>query len=166
LLDDVIIRLPNEEQFRMKGIISFNTRNYAIEFCKSMSSQGIMAPNFIPSNRDGNCTFSISEFVEDATFQIIIIIDNLENRSDEYIKGLLAHEFSEMSHPWRLTRKESPKLKKLKPKARQIFLNQLTKQNAEPGSQEHRQREINVNNEAKRLGFEIEIEALEFESGY
>lgn len=166
LLDNVIVRLPNEEQFRMKGVISFNTRNQAVEISKSLISQGIMAPNFIPSNRDGNCTFSISELVEDAMFQIIIVIDNLENRSDEYIKGLLAHELSEMSHPWKLTRKYITKLKKLKPKAKQIFLNQLTKQNVDSGSQEYRQHEIEVNNEAKRLGFEKEIEALELESGY
>ena len=166
LLDDVIIRLPAEEQFGMKGMIAFNTREQSVEIWDKLKSQFGMAPDLKPINRDGNCFFTISELVEDAMFYIIIIIDDLENRSDDYIKGLIAHELAEMSHPWKLTRKEIPRLRKMKPKARQIFLNKLTKQDFDANSIEYREHEIAVNNEAKRLGFEKEIETLEMESGY
>jgi len=164
LLENVIQRLPNEEQFQMKGMIFFNTRSQAIEFWEQMRPKLGFGPDLRPYNRDGNCTYAIGPTVQDSMFAITIIIDNLDFRSDDYIKGLLAHEFSEMSHAWRITQKEMPTLLKMKPKARLIKMDQLTKQNSDPSSKEYAEHEKNVNDEAERLGFRKEIDVLEHAS--
>ena len=56
-------------------------------------------------------------------------------------------------------------LKKMKPKARLVRENQLTKvMYDEPEGKEYQEHETEVNNEAIRLGFQKEIEALEVEN--
>ena len=161
LLEDVIQRLPDEEQFQIKGQIAFRTRPEAVEFWKIMRPKLGFAPDLIPHNRDGNCTYGIGPTVQDSMYTITIIVDNLDLRSDNYIKGLLAHEFSEMSYAWKVIQKEIPTLIKMKPRGRQIKMDQLTKQNSDPSSKEYAEHEKNVNDEAKRLGFQEEIDVLE-----
>jgi len=160
-LDDVIQRLPDEEQFQMRGQIVFNTRQQAIEFWNTIGLKLGFGPDFTPYNRDGNCTYLIRPDVENSIFIITIIVDNLESRSDDYLKGLIAHELSEMSYIWNAVQKEKPTLMKMKPKARQIKMDQITQQNTEPGSKEYDEHEKNVNDEARRLGFQKEIDVLE-----
>lgn len=160
-LENVIQRLPDEEQFQMKGQILFNTKQQAIEFWNTIGPKLGFGPDFRPYNRDGNCTYFIGPDVENSMYVITIIVDNLESRSDDYLKGLIAHELSEMSYNWNMVQKEKPTLMKMKPKARQIKMDQITKQNAEPGSKEYDEAEKNVNDEARRLGFQKEIDELE-----
>ncbi len=160
-LDDVIQRLPDEEQFQMRGQIVFNTRQQAIEFWNTIGLKLGFGPDFTPYNRDGNCTYLIRPDVENSIFIITIIVDNLESRSDDYLKGLIAHELSEMSYIWNAVQKEKPTLMKMKPKARQIKMDQITQQNTEPCSKEYDEHEKNVNDEARRLGFQKEIDVLE-----
>ena len=52
-------------------------------------------------------------------------------------------------------------LKKMKPKARKVMMNKLTKFTDDADSEEYQKHEDEVNNEARRLGFEKEIEELE-----
>ncbi len=161
LLDEVIQGLPDEEQFQMKGQIAFYQREAAVEFWKQLRPQLGFGPDLLPTNRDGNCIYQFGPTIQDSFFIITIIIDNLESHSDDYIKGLITHELSEMSLHWNATQKEMSSLIRMKPKARQIKMDQITKQNAEPGSKEYDESEKNVNDEARRLGFQKEIDELE-----
>ena len=161
LLDEVVKGLPNEKQFQMKGRITFMTRTQAIHYWNTLKPMVGYGPDMRPYDRDGNCTYWMSEKVESCVFIITIIVDDLNERSDDYIKGLFAHEISEMSYYWRVFQSEKEKLLSLSPKARQVRMNQLTKQNAVPGSAEYKEHEDAVNKEASRLGFSKEIEALD-----
>jgi len=160
-LEDVIQRLPDEEQFQIRGQIQFNTREQAINFWNTVGPEIGFSPDLRPHNRDGNCVYSIGPEVEVLMFVITIIVDNLESRSDDYLKGLIAHELSELSYTWNTVQKEKPALMKMKKKARQIMIEKITKQSSEPGSKEYDEHEKNVNDEARRLGFQKEIDVLE-----
>jgi len=111
------------------------------------------------SNRDGNCHFAIGPTVETSMYIVTIIIDHLHHKSDDYIRGLIAHEFAEMSYMFRTVQSEKKNLLRMKPKARQIHMNQLTRSNFSPGSMEYEVREYYVNEEAARLGFSKEVQA-------
>jgi len=165
LLEDVILRLPDEEQFHMRGQIGFNTREQAVEIWAKLGPKIGFAPDLRPYNRDGNCVYTIAETIENSMFLITIIVDNLELRSDDYIKGLIAHEFSELSYAWKTTQKEMPTLKKMKAKARQIKIEQITKQSSNIDSKEYAEHEQYVNDEARKLGFQEEIDKMEREAG-
>jgi hypothetical protein len=168
LLDGVIARLPNEEQFLIPGRIAFLTRYVAIESLRehmqsNPSLNNLMLDFTRPSN-DGKCIFYPGETIDTSSYTIAIIVDNLHNKSDNYIKGLIAHELAEMSYMWRIVQKELPILLRMKPKARQVRLGQLGKHQAPIGSEEHERKENEVNDEAIRLGFQKEISALESSS--
>jgi hypothetical protein len=92
---------------------------------------------------------------------ITIIVDELPSRTDDYVKGLVAHELSEMSYKFRLVQNELPALRKMRPKARKIMLEKLGFSNAAVGSPQYAEHERSVNEEAIRLGFSKEIEELE-----
>ena len=67
-----------------------------------------------------------------------------------------------MSYPFRMYMENWDSLKKMKPKARLVRENQLTKvMYDEPEGKEYQEHEVEVNNEAIRLGFQKEIDALE-----
>lgn len=161
LLDEIIERLPEEEQFQMKGVIGFNPRELAVKFWDTVSKTMPIVPNLNPTNRDGVCTFNITDTVEGSNFIITIVIDDLNERSDLYIKGLIAHEISEMSYAWNTVRNESPKYAKLKPRAREVMIGRILKIDAPIDSKEYQEHEEAVNQEAIRLGFENEIQELE-----
>jgi len=161
LLDNIVERLPDEEQFQIKGVIGFNSREQALEFWNHMKNSSFMIPDLSSTNKNGNCTYNLAETIEDSNFIITIIVDELNERSDEYVKGLIAHEISEMSYAWRNTKAMQPQLRKLKPKAREIILDRIIHHNAPIGSKEHQKHEDAVNQEAIRLGFENEIIELE-----
>ena len=162
LLDDVVEKLPDEEQFKITGMIRFDTRQTASEFWQQISHQWGHAPDFSRVERDGNCEyrFSYSDRADDR-YIITIIVNELDSRTDDYIKGLIVHELSEMSYPFRKLQENWDSLKKMKPKARQVMMNKFTKSTSDPGSKEYQDHEDEVNNEAIRLGFQKEIEALE-----
>ena len=163
LLDEVVERLPDEEQFKITGMIRFDTRQTALEFWQQFRHQWGHAPDFSPVERDGNCEyyFSYNNRAE-SRYIITIIVDDLDSRTDDYIKGLIVHELSEMSYPFRMYMENWDSLKKMKPKARLIMENRLTKvMFDEPEGKEYQEHETEVNNEAIRLGFQKEIEALE-----
>ena len=161
LLDNVIERLPNEEQFQMKGIMGFSLREQALDFWNHMKNLVPIVPDFIPADRDGNCTYSIAKTIENSFFLITIIVNDLDERSDDYIKGLITHEISEMSYAWITVKKELPRLEKLKPRAQEVMLTRILKHDYPIGSKEHQEHEDSVNQEAIRLGFENEIRELE-----
>ncbi|HVZ62362.1 MAG TPA: hypothetical protein VG896_01605 [Candidatus Nitrosotalea sp.] len=160
LFDQVATKLPNEEQFEIPGEIHFLTKQGAIEYWDMMNPKIGTSTDFRRYNKDGNCTYAMNEKTERYLFYITIITDDLESKSDDYIKGLIAHEISEMSYTWRVLQDNKENLKKLKPKARQVRFNQITKQNAAIGTKDHQERENDVDNEARRLGFSKEIDAL------
>ena len=162
LLDEVVERLPDEEQFKITGMIRFDTRQTALEFWQQFRHQWGHAPDFSRVERDGNCeySFSYSERADDR-YIITIIVDDLDSRTDDYIKGLIVHELSEMSYPSRKLQENWDSLKKMKPKARQVMMNKWTKSTDHAESKEYQEHETEVNNEAIRLGFQKEIEALE-----
>ena len=149
----------------MRGQIAFNTREQAVKFWEKVGSKIGFSPDLRPYNRDGNCVYKIAETIENSMFRITIIVDNLEFRSNDYIKGLIAHEFSEMSYSWKTIQKEMPSLKKMGAKARQIKMEQITKQSSNPDSKEYAEHEQDVNDEASRLGFQEEIDKMEQEGG-
>ena len=163
LLDDVVEKLPDEEQFKITGMIRFDTRQTALEFWQQFSPKWGHAPDF-RVNLDGNCQYSygIDERSRAGDRYIItIIVDYLDSRTDDYIKGLIVHELSEMSYPFRKLQENWDSLKKMKPKARQVMMNKFTKSTSDPGSMQYQEHEDEVNNEAIRLGFQKEIDALE-----
>ena len=161
LLDEVIERLPDEEQFKITGMIRFDTRQTALEFWQQFRHQWGHAPDF-RVNLDGNCEYSYrwSDERIDDRYIITIIVDDLDSKTDEYIKGLIVHEISKMSYPSRKLQENWDSLKKMKPKARQVMMNKFTKSTSGPGSKEYQEHEDEVNNEAIRLGFQKEIDAL------
>ena len=61
LLEDVILRLPDEEQFHMRGQILFNTREQAVEFWAVVGPKVGIATDLRPYNRDGNCVYIVAE---------------------------------------------------------------------------------------------------------
>ena len=154
------MKLPDEEQLEMPGWINCISRQQAIEYWDMMNPTIGASTDFRLISKDGNCTYFINENIEHSRFYITIIVDHLESKSDDYIKGLFAHEISEMSFSWRAIQYEKENLKKLKPKARQVRINQITKQNAAIGTKDHLEHENNADNEARRLGFVKEIDAL------
>ena len=163
LLDEVVERLPDEEQFKITGMIRFDTKQTALEFWLQFSHQWGHAPDF-RVRLDGNCEYSYrwSDERIDDRYIITIIVDVLDSKTDEYIKGLIVHELSEMSYPFRMYMENWDSLKKMKPKARLIMENRLTKvMYDEPEGKEYQEHETEVNNEAIRLGFQKEIETLE-----
>ncbi len=162
LLDEVAERLPDEEQFKITGMIRFDTRQTASEFWQEFRHKWGHAPDFSPVERDGNCEyyFSYNNRAE-SRYIITIIVDDLDSRTDDYIKGLIVHELSEMSYTCRKLLENLDSFKKMKPKARQVMMNKFTKSTSDPGSKEYQDHEDEVNNEARRLGFQKEIDALE-----
>ena len=162
LLDEVVERLPDEWQFKTTGMIRFDTRQTASEFWQQFRHKWGHAPDFSRVERDGNCEyrFSYSDRADDR-YIITIIVDDLDSRTDDYIKGLIVHELSEMSYPFRKLQENWDSLKKMKPKARQVMMNKFTKSTSGPGSKEYQEHEDEVNNEAIRLGFQKEIDTLE-----
>ena len=163
LLDEVVERLPDEEQFKITGMIRFDTRQTALEFWQQFRHQWGHAPDF-RVRLDGNCEYSYKWSDEriDDRYIITIIVDYLDSRTDDYIKGLIVHEFAEMSYPFRKLQENWDSIKKMKPKARQVRMNQLTKvMYDEPEGKKYQEHEDEVNNEAIRLGFQKEIDALE-----
>ena len=162
LLDEVVERLPDEEQFKITGMIRFDTRQTALEFWQQFRHQWGHAPDF-RVNLDGNCEYSYrwSDERIDDRYIITIIVDYLDSRTDDYIKGLIVHELSEMSYPSRKLQENWDSLKKMKPKARQVMMNKWTKSTDHAESKEYQEHETEINNEAIRLGFQKEIDALE-----
>ena len=160
LLEKVIRRLPDEEQFKMKGIISISTRDQAMELWKLTGPKFGISPNFdFPF--DGNCSYEVGETIDYSKFIITIVVDNLVEKSDDYIIGLFAHELAEMSYPYRKIMENSDSLKKLKPRAREVMMNKIIHQSDSITDKEHQKHENEVNNEAARLGFEKEIIAMD-----
>ena len=163
LLDEVVERLPDDEQFKIIGMIRFDTRQTASEFWQQFSQQWGHAPDLSRVERDGNCEYHFSYSNRaDSRYIITIIVNDLDSRTDDYIKGLIVHELSEMSYPFRMYMENWDSLKKMKPKARHVRENQLTKvMYDEPEGKKYQEHEAEVNNEAIRLGFQKEIDALE-----
>ena len=162
LLDEVVDRLPDEWQFKTTGMIRFDTRQTASEFWQEFRHKWGHAPDFSRVERDGNCEYYFSYSNRaDSRYIITIIVNDLDSRTDDYIKGLIVHELSEFSYPFRMYMENWDSLKKMKPKARHVRENQLTISMDDPGSKKYQEHEAEVNNEAIRLGFQKEIDALE-----
>jgi hypothetical protein len=163
LLDEVVERLPDDEQFKIIGMIRFDTRQTALEFWQQFRHKWGHAPDF-RLKLDGNCQYSYGTDERSRAgdrYIITIIVDYLDSRTDDYIKGLIVHELSEMSYTCRKLLENLDSFKKMKPKARQVMMNKFTKSTSGPGSKEYQEHEDEVNNEAIRLGFQKEIDTLE-----
>ena len=169
LLDEVVERLPDEEQFKIKCRLIIFPRQIVMELWKRYSPNWkIAGPDF---NLDlvGNCQYQPAGSFDNMRkldraadwYVITIIVDNLESKTDDYIKGLIVHELSEMSYTCRKLLENLDSFKKMKPKARQVRMYQLTKSMDDPGSKKYQEHEAEVNNVAIGLGFQKEIDALE-----
>ena len=131
LLHNVVKRLPEEEQFMpwmsqgiadtaKVGEILFGTRNqlspvwealskgdaaFFVSTCQipfhpetleNMKRISDLAPDFVIP-WDSNCAYD-----NDIPFYVVTIVtDNLAEKSDDYIIGLIAHAISQMSYAWR-----------------------------------------------------------------
>ena len=168
LFDEVVERLPDEEQFKITGLIVIDTKQIVMELWNIWRHQWkIAGPDF---NLDlvGNCQYQPAGSFDNMRkldraadwYVITIIVDNLESKTDDYIKGLIAHELSEMSCPYRMLQENWDTLKKMEPAARPVMYDKWTKANAVLGSKEYQEHEDDINNEAIRLGFQKEIDAL------
>ena len=179
LLDEVVERFPDEEQFKIKCIIIIRPTQIAMELWKHWSQKWkIDGPDF-SLGLVGNCiyqpggsTYNLDKRSwADDRYVITIMLDKLENKlfSDRLqslqvwhniVKGVIVHEIAHMSYPYRKRQENWDSLKKMKPKARNVMMNKWTNQsNSVPGSEEERELEDNVDNEAIRLGFQKEIDA-------
>ena len=168
LFDEVIEGLPDEEQFQIKGRFVIHFRSEVIKYWSEIGSvlKPLLGtvPDFIITSRDGNCTYTFGDSIEHSLYYITIVLDELPKKSDDYIKGLFAHEFAELSFPWRTIKEHRNELQKLRNKAKDVRINQLTKKDSQPGTPEYHEHEKLVNQEAVRLGFQKEITALENET--
>jgi hypothetical protein len=156
LLDDVVQRLPDEEQFLIQGNIGFLTRSDAISIFKG--SKGF--PDFSMIDRVANCHVVINNKTGKIEYVMTVITDRLDRMSDSYIKGLIAHELAEMSYMVRTYRKQKPDFKKMGRKARELWSKEFLQQGAAIGSPDNLTHEANADQEAIRLGFSEEINAV------
>ncbi len=165
LYEEVIQRLPDEEQFQIKGCFVINYLNEIIDFWLKFGPRIKLvlgdAPDFTIINRDGNCTFAFGDSIEHSLYYLTIVLDNLPQKSDDCIKGLFAHEFAELSFPWRIIKEHQNELQKFGKNARKVRISQLTKNYVKVGTPEYFEKEKLINQEAIRLGFQKEITALE-----
>ena len=170
LLDEVVERFPDEEQFKIKCIIIIRPTQIAMELWKHLLP-GVHFPlglvgncHFAPGgsiyNLDKRSWSASTNWRKNDWYIITIIVDNLESKTDDFIKGLIAHEFAHMSYPYRKRQENWDSLKKMKPKARNVMMDKWLKNNWVPGSKEERELEDETDNEAIRLGFQKEIDAL------
>ena len=171
LLNEVIERLPDEEQFKITGLIRFDTKQTALDFYEKNRttfwkhlhpSLELERPAVQWEGFNGNCqyVYETSERSRDIDeYFITIIIDYFDNKTDDFIKGVIVHELSEMSYPCRKYLDNWPSLKKMKPDPRLVWMEQWTKYNPDPYSKQCQEHEANVDNEAIRLGFQKEIDA-------
>jgi len=103
LLDDVIRRLPDEEQFKTNGTIWIYKRKEIIEFWNTDFNPGYSAP-FENPRVDGHCLYNQIK----NEFNIFIVPDgemDFLERTDEYIIGVIAWEFGRLSYYWKITKK-------------------------------------------------------------
>ena len=138
LLDDIIQQLPDEEQFKTNGTIWIYKRKEVIESWYKEQKYPYRAP-FENPRVDGHCVYNQIK----NEFDIFIIVDgdfDLDQRTDGYIKGMIAWEFGRLSYYWKVTKN--------------IILT---------GEQDDNKA---VTDEARRLGFGEEIFEMQVLSGY
>ena len=201
LLNSVVLRLPEEEQFRFSGAFLFHKSSIESQYSiwkyfdkeipktwkKKISSSKFMHHALGGSDlvcremkdenspKFGYCTYEFdlddlaerdpdtTEFIDPSSltsniklnlkhldespqnwvpfYVVSIMTDNLPSKSDDYIIGLIAYELSVMSRAWKIMKKGLRGIDCWK------YLDRK-----------------NIKNEAKRLGFGKEIDALEAET--
>jgi len=164
LLDDVIIRLPDEPQFQTKGDIFFASKSRVIENLKTMEFPEYIISQWMVNGSDGQCVTKMASTGDIDSYYISIITNHFHAVCDDYIKGLIIHELLHMSYYWKVLQEKKPQIEKLSPKAKIVRLNQIGRTSVEIGSDAYDEKEKHVNAEAKRLGFEKEIDALEHDT--
>ncbi len=165
LYEKVIQRLPDEEQFQIRSFFVFNYRDEVIKYwaLNGPILRPVLGPepDFTVISIEGNCMFVFGDSIEHSLYYLTIVLDDFPQKSDDYIKGMFAHEFAELSFPWRTIKEHQNELQKLGKNARKVRINQLTKIDVKVGTQEYFEKEKLINQEAIRLGFQKEITALE-----
>lgn len=155
LFGQVILKLPDEEQFGLSGMILIGPRELAVNFYRKITSDtkfGLGSSiNLYIGN--GNYALWFRGNLTDSEFLITIIIDDLDEKSDDYIKGLIAYKLSELSYGWKTISNAPP----------EELMNMLdqTGMNSPFGSEERENYERNVDEEARRLGFSEELLAYD-----
>ena len=101
LLEEVIQLLPDEPQFKAPGQSAFMIGNIheATAFWEKIGPKWGHAPTLVRRNkdgevvalRDGNCEFALLENNSQlgVTYIITIVVDELDGRTDGYIKGII-----------------------------------------------------------------------------
>lgn len=165
LLDEIIRRLPDEPQFlNVQGNIFIGTRDMVIEywefihstFATNVNFREILDPDNNRISPDGYCQYPLDN---DQSYAITIIVDRFNEQTDNYIRGVIAHEFSEFSLAWNTFTDHRDELQSDSisiPNPLDSLLN-----NVSLNSAQYHEHERRVNEEARRLGFQEEIDALE-----
>ena len=141
LLEDVIIRLPEEPQFQIPCVIGFGQRDFILNWWTRLDPEMLIAPDMRPTNRDGSCKMFPTIDGEIDSYAISIITGKLPTKSDDYIKGLIIHELSEMSLAWKELENEKPDFLKLSQEEKQVIIDRIFGSNLEVESAEYFEKE-------------------------
>ena len=160
LLDDVIGRLPDEPQFLKIDEIYFAPKSRVLEYLISVYPEKNFTKEWVPEGGDGDCQTGFSEDGDISKCIISLLTDYLQDKKDDYIKGVIIHEICHMIYLWNLLQKEKLNFAKLSLKAKKIRLNQIGQTDIKAGSKEYYEKEKKVNAEAKKLGYEKEISCI------
>lgn len=158
LFDQITMKLPDEEQFGIIGTIFVGSRKEIVNFYKKSPS----IPNFgldkntILSIKEGNFRIWFDTGLENFSYLITLVIDDLCARSDDYIKGLIAYKISEWSCFWKTAREVHHE-----PGESEEAVTILNQKLPLIGSEEYMR---NVEKEAERLGFDKELLAYDTQS--
>lgn len=156
LFNQAITRLPNEEQFEITGTILIGPEELMTKMGVSISSTLRFPPNINLNTSNGNCAIWYHENLKDFYYLITRRIDNLDEKSDDYIKGLTAYNIAGWSYVWKTAREVWHE-----PGGFKEHVTILNQRIPPIRSEEY---ERNVDEETKRLGFAKELLAYDTQS--
>ncbi|MDE1828861.1 MAG: hypothetical protein KGI25_00920 [Thaumarchaeota archaeon] len=158
-LDEIVWRLPDEEQFGMTGGIFIGDSELTSLFLVKVSVDFHTGDPMSVSVRDSNHLYIINN-LNNAEYYFTLVTDGLENMSDDYIKGLIVYPMSKWSLLWR-TANNIPNWEELDHEKRMTLLETVTPNRFPVGTREHEEYERRVQAEAQRLGFLNELLAYD-----
>ena len=158
-LDQIVDRLPDEQQFSMTGGIFIGNEERMRRFLIKVSADfhtGSPASVYV---RNSNYSYMINN-LNNSEYYFTLVTDRLVNASDDYIRGLIAYAISMWSLFWR-TANNIPNWEDLGEEERMTSLNAVNPNRFPVGTREREEYERRVLTEAQRLGFLNEFLAYE-----
>lgn len=159
-LGKVIERLPDEEQFRMRGSIYICNKDLMQNFLVKASMRLHTGDPMTVSVRDANNIYDIREDLEDSQYATTLVTDSLDGKSEDGIMGLIAYKLSEWSRLWRKM-KDIPNWEDLENHERKAMISELFGFRFPVGTKKREEYEKSVYDEVVRLGFKDEFHAYE-----